>query len=661
VQEALKVARSSADEPGVKRVRYNVAIVISFALVAALCVSLLGLALGREVNSELKDQVVSTSAASVAAIVTAVVQPAVTAAAASSDPDALAKVLDNLAAAAGPDVSGVTVRDAADRTIVSLGAPTPSTRSDRGPVKTKPGVVAFVAGDHVHVVSPLQLVPGAAAGSIDVEIPNSAIEASVAVESRDVYNVLALGLGALFLALLPFVLLASRRLRSAQDSHAQELRVDVATSLPNRAAFYEHAEALLASPRAADGAALVLIDLDRFKEINDSLGHDAGDEVLKDVAARLRHALRDGDMLARLGGDEFAILFPSVPDAALAERIAWKISEQLNEPFTVQGIKLDIAASMGIALAPDHGDDIQMLMRRADVAMYAAKHAHAGVNVYDAAEDPNSADSLSLIADLRTAIEAGGLELHYQPKAVLQNGFVESVEALCRWTHAERGFISPGVFIPIAEQTGLVKPLTLWVVDEALRQAREWRREGIGLSISVNISAQNLKDPRLTDDFSALLAKYDAEADWITLEVTESAVMEDPEIAIARLDDLAGMGLEISIDDYGTGYSSLAYLKRLPISELKIDRSFVMNITSDQKDALIIGSTVELGHNLGLRVVAEGVEQEADWIGLQMLGCDIAQGYFLGRPMPAAKLREWLAEPGREYAKVPAWRMERMA
>lgn len=653
------MARTPADDPGVRPLRFNVALVAGFALVAAICVSVLGLVLGRAVNSHIKDQVVSTSVQSVDAIVRTVVQPAWTAAAGS--PAAQSRVLATLADAAGAGVSGVTVTDGIGRVVLTVGSPRVGAHRHSGWALNQSGPQAFVEADHVHVATSVELAPGVP-GVIDVEIPNAAIAASAAAESREVDTVLALGLGALFLALLPFIILAARRLRSVQVVHARELHVDDATGLPNRAAFYEHANTQLhSSNTAGQGTALVLIDLDRFKEINDSLGHDAGDEVLKHVAARLRHALRDGDLIARLGGDEFAILVPDVPDAERAERIAWKISEQLNEPFVIQGIKLDIAASIGIALSPDHGADIPTLMRRADVAMYTAKNARAGVNVYDAAEDPNSADHLSLIADLRTAIESGGLELHYQPKALLENGHVESVEALCRWTHAARGFISPGVFIPIAEETGLVKPLTLWVVDEALRQAREWRREGIGLSISVNISAQNLKDPRLTDDFSALLAKYDAEADWITLEVTESAVMEDPEIAIARLDDLAGMGLEISIDDYGTGYSSLAYLKRLPISELKIDRSFVMNITSDQKDALIIGSTVELGHNLGLRVVAEGVEQEADWIGLQMLGCDIAQGYFLGRPMPASGLLDWLAQPGREYAKVPAWRMEQMA
>ena len=656
------MTQAPADEPGVKRVRFNFALVTGFALVAAVCVSLLGLTLGRALNTELKDQVIRTSAVSVDAVVRKVVQPTLLdAAAAAGAAASSSQALTNLTAAAGAGVSGVTLRDSTGRVVFTAGASHAVAHRHLVRAPTTAGTQTFVEDDTVHVVTSVELSPGSR-GVIEVEIPNAAIAAAAAAESRDVYTVLGLGLGALFLALLPFIILAARRLRSAQVVHAQELHVDDATGLPNRAAFYEHAHAqLVASTAAGEGVALVLIDLDRFKEINDSLGHGAGDEVLKHVAARLRHALRDGDLIARLGGDEFAILVPNVPDAERAERIAWKISEQLNEPFTIQGIKLDIAASIGIALSPDHGADVPTLMRRADVAMYTAKHAHAGVNVYDAAEDPNSADHLSLIADLRTAIETGGLELHYQPKALLENGHVEGVEALCRWTHTDRGFISPGVFIPIAEQTGLVKHLTLWVVDEALRQAREWRRAGIGLSISVNISAQNLKDPRLTEDFSALLAKYDAEADWITLEVTESAVMEDPEVAIARLDDLAGMGLEISIDDYGTGYSSLAYLKRLPISELKIDRSFVMNITSDQKDALIIGSTVELGHNLGLRVVAEGVEQEADWIGLQLLGCDIAQGYFLGRPMPASALLAWLAEPGREYAKVPAWRMEQMA
>jgi diguanylate cyclase (GGDEF)-like protein len=639
----------------VKYCRSNAFLLVGFMLVTILGLGLLGVFLGREIKTEFEDQIVNTTVLAAETVTQLAIEPAVIDALTGAKAPDAKHALDRLVAGTKARISNVTIRDHNGAVVYSLATPAASPAIAAAATRALAGAPHTVTeSERLHVISALGLGPDVPRGTIDFELPQSVIAAHARNETRDVYRVLALGLGAVLLALLPLVAIATRRLRHQQADHAYEVRHDDATGLPNRAAFYERATTLLAG-RGDAPSALILIDLDRFKEINDSLGHEAGDGVLKFVAARLRHALRDEDLIARLGGDEFAILVPSVPDAATAEVIAWKIRGKLDEQFLIQGIKLDVSASIGIALAPEHGDDIQTLMRQADVAMYAAKNARAGVNVYEAGEDPNSADQLGLIADLRTAVAECRLQLHYQPKALLENGYVEGVEALCRWIDPVRGFVSPGTFIPIAEQTGLIKPLTLWVVDEALRQAQEWRRRGIGLSIAVNISAQNLQDPNLTDDIAGLLAKWEADADWIVLEVTESAVMDDPELAIGRLDDLAGMGLQISIDDYGTGYSSLAYLKRLPISELKIDRSFVMNITSDQKDALIISSTVELGHNLGLRVVAEGVEREEDWIGLQMLGCDVAQGYFLGRPMSPGEITTWLEEPGRDYARVPVW------
>lgn len=457
----------------------------------------------------------------------------------------------------------------------------------------------------------------------------------------------AVAAAAMLLSVLLFL-----RIRVAQHAEpALPEAHDTLTGLANRAKFYEHvAGALAADPGAT--AALMLIDLDRFKDVNDSLGHEAGDALLQQVAHRISGALREHDLIARLGGDEFAIFLGGVPDEQTATRIARKIHDELAAPFTTADILLDVEASIGIAVAPDHGDDVHRLMQRADVAMYSAKRSKAGFEIYDEGTDPHSADRLAMTADLRRAVTNDEFVLHYQPKALLADGRVEGVEALLRWQHPERGMVPPGVFIPIAEDNGLMKPITLWVVEEALRQAREWRCEGIGLAISVNISVQNLHDVRLTDDIAELLAKYDADADWLRLEITESAVMEGPESALLRLVGLADMGLELSMDDYGTGYSSLTYLKRMPLTELKIDRSFVQNITADQKDALIVGSTIELGHSLGLRVVAEGVEREEDWIGLQMLGCDVAQGFFLGRPMPPEGLVAWLEETGRPYVQV---------
>lgn len=426
---------------------------------------------------------------------------------------------------------------------------------------------------------------------------------------------------------------------------------DELTGLSNRPSFYGHVAAAL-DGQTEPAAALILIDLDRFKEVNDSLGHGTGDQLLQQVGARIDEVLRDGDIVARLGGDEFAIFMAGVPDEHTATRIAGKIRDALDEPFQTDTMLLDVEASIGIAVAPTHGTDVHRLMQRADVAMYAAKRAKAGVRVYDEADDPHSADRLAMTADLRRAVENDEFVLHFQPKERVIDGRIEGVEALLRWQHPERGMVSPAVFIPIAEDNGLMRPITLWVVDAALHQARLWRTMGIALTISVNISMQNLHDAKLTDDIAALLHKWDADADWLRLEVTESAMMEGAESALLRLDGLADMGLELSVDDYGTGYSSLAYLKRMPLSELKIDRSFVQNITADQTDALIVGSTIELGHSLGLRVVAEGVEREEDLIGLQMLGCDVVQGFYLGHPMPADRLVAWLEETGRPYEQA---------
>lgn len=395
--------------------------------------------------------------------------------------------------------------------------------------------------------------------------------------------------------------------------------------------------------------ALMLLDLDRFRAINDTLGHDQGDLVIKEIAKRLTETLSETDLISRLGGDEFAVLLKGVSDGDAALRAAEKVRAGVEHPITMDGMKIDIAANIGIAMSPVDERDVTTLMQKADVAMYQAKAARGGARVYDSTADGNTPERLGMIAELRHAIEQNELVLFYQPKARLDTGSVESVDALVRWRHPERGLVPPGMFIPLAEETGLIKEITVWVVDEALRQARQWRTLGTALPISVNISAQNLHDPALTSDIASRLDEWGADADWISLEITESAVMENPEGAVRGLAELADMGLEIAMDDYGTGYSALNYLKRLPLSELKIDRSFVSNITADQTDALIIGSTIELGHSLGLRIVAEGVETESDWLGPQMLGCDIAQGFFLGRPMPADEFDAWLTDSGRDF------------
>ena len=418
---------------------------------------------------------------------------------------------------------------------------------------------------------------------------------------------------------------------------------DVLTNLPNRRLFRDRVhQAVINGKRTGVPVGVMILDLDRFKEVNDTLGHHIGDLLLQQVGTRLQSMLREGDTIARLGGDEFAILLPTVAGEEAARQVAAKIVTTLEEPFSLKGWNFDIEASIGIALFPEHGHSVDTLMQRADVAMYLAKESRAGFEVYHADRDRHSPRRLALLGELRRGIDDGHLVLHYQPKADMRTGAIRGVEALVRWEHAEHGLIPPDEFIPLAEHTGLIRTLTLFVLDDALKQCRTWQDEGLRLGVAVNLSVRNLYDPSFADEVARLLGKYRIEPQLLELEITESVIMADPLRAMAVLARLSSLGVGLSLDDFGVGYSSLAYLKRLPVTEIKIDKSFVMNITSDESDALIVRSTIGLARSLGLRVVAEGVETEDAWARLVALGCDIAQGYYLCRPRPAAELATWL-------------------
>jgi diguanylate cyclase (GGDEF)-like protein len=441
--------------------------------------------------------------------------------------------------------------------------------------------------------------------------------------------------------------------REAAEREHQALH-DTLTGLANRTLFAERVRDAVGTPEAPKRAAVVLIDLDRFKEINDTLGHHVGDLVLREVGIRLQRSLPADHVIARLGGDEFAILAPGVadhhagpglPDDHAALELARQIHKLLQRPLNLEGLDLEVAGSIGIALSPEHGVEPGLLLQRADVAMYAAKAAHTGIELYAPERDHYSPRQLALVGALRSALEWHELTLYYQPKAELPSGRILGVEALLRWKHPTYGFVPPDEFIPIAESTGLIRPLGLYVLETALRQTRAWWDEGLRLEMAVNLSVRNLLDPELVATVTRLLAEQDLPPALLTVEITEGQVMDDPDRTIAVLTELSAIGVHLSIDDFGTGYSSLAYVKRLPVNEVKIDKSFITHLATDPADEAIVRSTVELARHLGLRLVAEGVEDRQTWDRLAAIGCDIAQGYYLGRPMPAADLVTWLNAP----------------
>jgi diguanylate cyclase (GGDEF)-like protein len=430
-------------------------------------------------------------------------------------------------------------------------------------------------------------------------------------------------------------------LQEALAGATHQARHDSLTGLPNRACFYERAEAAL----AAGPTAVVLLDLDRFKDVNDALGHRYGDRLLCHVGERIAHELRDDDTLARLGGDEFCVLLPGVDDPAVAAAVAERVTASLHEPFEVDGMALAVGASAGVAVAPTHGDTVDLLLQRADVAMYTAKSNRADVVMWNVSLDPGPPAQLGLLAELRAAIAGGQLVLHHQP-IVSRDGGATAFEALVRWQHPDLGLLGPDRFVPLAEDTGLIRPLTTWVLRAALADLGRWRDAGaVGshVAVSVNLSAQSLLDERVVDEVVGALADSGVPARCLVLEITETAIMDDPAAAKEVVTELTSLGVRVAIDDFGTGYSSLAYLKRLPVDQLKIDRSFVQQMGSDQSDVIIVRSVVDLARNLGLRTVAEGVEDQATFEALLALGCDAAQGFHLGRPMPAEAVPGWLA------------------
>jgi diguanylate cyclase (GGDEF)-like protein len=437
---------------------------------------------------------------------------------------------------------------------------------------------------------------------------------------------------------------ASER-RQYTEMLERQARHDSLTNLPNRDFLLEQLKERLQEKAGNPGnMALLLIDLNGFKEINDTLGHQSGDTLLQQIGPRLQRLLRPTDTLARLGGDEFGLMLTPLRGAEDAEVWAKRVIDEIHRPFELDGITVQIDASVGIALHPLHGADGSTLMRCADVAMYVAKKSHHGYAVYQPELDMHSPRQLSLMSQIEEAMRHEQLALYYQPKIRLQDGNVIGVEALIRWHHPAEGLIAPGEFIPQVERSTLIRPFTLWVIEHALLQCRQWQDMGLPTKVAVNISARNLLDSELPDDVEKLLVKHRVTPDYLELEITESAIVADPARALDILTKLHDRGVHISIDDFGTGYSSLAHLKKLPVSSLKIDASFVSDMTDDENDAIIVRSTVDLSHNLGMNVIAEGVEDQETLDILKVLDCDYAQGFFICRPIPAADVTEWLRQ-----------------
>jgi diguanylate cyclase (GGDEF)-like protein len=473
------------------------------------------------------------------------------------------------------------------------------------------------------------------AGVFELYLPYRPVQDSIRSDTLRAVGVLCLGLVVLWLGLFRTVASASRRLRDEAARTEHQATHDALTGLANRRLL--DSELATAVDREGTRPALVLLDLDRFREVNDTLGHDRGDELVCEMARRLASLVGPSDLVARLGADDFAVLLADVDGVESALVHAEVLRRAMSAPVPMAGVDVVLGARGGVSVHGVDADDGPTMLRHADVATEAAKLAHVGVRAYDPAQDEHSQERLGLIADLSRALAEGELVLHYQPKCDLA-GAVLGVEALVRWQHPVRGLVPPMEFVPVAERTGLIHPLTEQVLDLALAQARSWADEDQALPVAVNISTRSLLQPGFAEQVLAALGTHGVPAARLGLEITETTIMEDPETALEVLGRLAAAGVRLSIDDFGTGYSSLAYLKRLPVHELKIDRTFVAALTSSDRDRVIVDSTIALGNRLGLEVVAEGVEDAATLAELDRLGCRVAQGYLLGRPVPAAEL-----------------------
>jgi diguanylate cyclase len=536
------------------------------------------------------------------------------------------------------DGSGFTQRpedealDAAHGTVVARLTHVNSDANDTGSI----GPLAVEVYVPLVAGTPLRRV-----GVLEVYLPYAPINADVSAGLSGLYRDLALGLGALYLALFAISISVTRRLRRQLRVNTYLAEHDALTDLPNRIVFHKRAAtAVAAAQRKEVPVVVAIVDLDRFKEINDTLGHRNGDALLAELATRLADELRPDDTVARLGGDEFGLVLRDCTDPAGA---LWRLRAAVAREVHVNGLALSVDASIGYAMVREDGVEVDELLQRAEVAMYAAKARHAGVLRYDLSQDLYDAANLTLAGELHNAIDAGELVLHYQPKARLSDRRVDAVEALVRWQHPTLGLLAPDRFIPLAEQSDLIDRLTEWVVHRALSDVCDLQVVSGLVSVAVNVSARNLGRPGLVELIRTELANSGLPAELLVVEMTETALLADPSGANQVLSELRVLGVKVSLDDFGSGQTSLGYVATMPIDELKIDRSFISELATSRADAAIVQSVVDLGHNLGLQVVAEGIETEEVWAATVATGCDLAQGYLLARPMPIAEVATWLA------------------
>lgn len=508
-------------------------------------------------------------------------------------------------------------------------------------LNSDPGDIGKIGPESVEVYLPLTAESNnRRVGVLEIYLPYAPIRADVTAGLHNLYRDLILGLAGLYVAIFVISASVSRRLRQQLKVNTYLAEHDQLTHLPNRALFLRRAEAALESSRH-DGqpTAIAIVDLDRFKEVNDTLGHHNGDHLLTELARRLATFMRPSDCVARLGGDEFGVILRGVVDPA---EVLWRIRTVIEHEVSVSGLPLSVDSSIGFVVAPEDGTDVDDLLQHADVAMYVAKSRHTGVVRYHSDQNHYDAANLALIGQLRNAIEIDQLVLHYQPKAALVSGQVEAVEALVRWSHPTLGLLYPDRFVPLVEQTDLIDKLTEWVLRQALSDLRHLGPEASEVTMAVNVSARNLGRPGFADLVIHSLEEAGIPPHRLVIEITETALLTDPERAVIVLAKLDAVGVKISIDDFGSGQTSLGYLSTLPIHELKIDRSFISDMLGNPSHAAIVRSIVDLGHNLHLHVVGEGVESSETWNVLRDSGCDSAQGYLLARPMPVAQLSRWL-------------------